>query len=95
MKELLVMRHAKSSWDTLYSTDFERPLNKRGQVAAPRMGDYLVAQDLLPDLIVSSPAERAKQTAKLFMEAADYATKFEQMKHPYYQGHLARKGIEY
>ena len=72
MKELLIMRHAKSSWDPKYRTDFERPLNKRGRKAAPRMGEFLADRDLLPDLIVSSPAERAKQTAELLMEASDY-----------------------
>ncbi len=72
MKELLIMRHAKSSWDPQYRADFERPLNKRGRKAAPRMGEFLADRDLLPDLIVSSPAERAKQTAELFMEASDY-----------------------
>jgi len=72
MKELLIMRHAKSSWDLPYNTDFERPLNKRGRKAAPRMGEFLVDRDLLPDLIVSSPAERAKQTAELLVEASGY-----------------------
>ena len=72
MKELLIMRHAKSSWDSQYRSDFERPLNKRGRKAAPRMGEFLTDRGLLPDLIVSSPAERAKQTAELFMEASDY-----------------------
>ena len=72
MKELLIMRHAKSSWDMPYNTDYERPLNKRGRKAAPRMGEFLADRDLLPDLIVSSPAERAKQTSELFIEAADY-----------------------
>ncbi len=72
MKELLIMRHAKSSWDLPYSTDFDRPLSKRGQKAAPRMGEFLAERDLLPDLIVSSPAARAKETAELFIEAADY-----------------------
>ena len=72
MKELLIMRHAKSAWDVSYNTDFERPLNKRGEKAAPRMGDFVADRDLLPDLIVSSPAARAKQTSALFMEAAAY-----------------------
>lgn len=72
MRELLIMRHAKSSWDLPYDTDFERPLNKRGRKAAPRMGEFLAERDLLPDLIVSSPAERAKQTTDLFTEASGY-----------------------
>ena len=72
MKELLIMRHAKSAWDVSYSTDFERPLNKRGRKAALRMGEFVADRGLLPDLIVSSPAERAKQTSGLFAEAAGY-----------------------
>lgn len=72
MKELLVMRHAKSSWDSLAQTDFERPLNLRGERDAPRMGGFLAERSLLPDLILSSPAERAKQTAELVCDAADY-----------------------
>lgn len=72
MKEVLIMRHAKSAWDMPYDTDFERPLNKRGRKAAPAMGAFLAERDLLPDLIVSSPAQRARETAELFMEAADY-----------------------
>jgi len=72
MKELLVMRHAKSAWDVSYSTDFERPLNKRGRKAAPRMGKFVADRGLLPDLIVSSPAQRARQTSELFAKAADY-----------------------
>ncbi|MBF0445454.1 MAG: histidine phosphatase family protein, partial [Magnetococcales bacterium] len=57
------MRHAKSSWDSDATTDFERPLAKRGKGDAPRMGQWILEQGLLPDHIVSSPALRAKQTA--------------------------------
>ncbi|MFO1429059.1 MAG: histidine phosphatase family protein [Candidatus Competibacteraceae bacterium] len=60
---LLLLRHAKSAWDTETATDFARPLNKRGERDAPRMGRWLRQQGLLPDYVVSSPAERAKQTA--------------------------------
>ena len=72
MKELLIMRHAKSSWDAGHRTDFERPLNKRGRRAAPVMGAFLADNDMLPDLIVSSPAERAAQTTGLVVESAGY-----------------------
>ena len=90
MKELLIMRHAKSSWNPPYPTDFERPLNKRGRKAAPRMGKFLAGRDLLPDLIVSSPAERAKQTVELFMMASGYdgETHFEQGIYNAYIGDL-------
>jgi phosphohistidine phosphatase len=69
-RELLVLRHAKSAWDTDAPTDFERPLAKRGRKACPRVGAWLADHDLLPDLVVSSPAERAMQTARRVLEAA-------------------------
>ena len=66
MKTLLILRHAKSSWNNLDLPDYDRPLNKRGKRDAPRMGDFLRHQDLVPDLVISSTAKRAKKTAKLF-----------------------------
>lgn len=59
------MRHAKSSWDEDALSDYDRPLNKRGNRDAPRMGRYLSELDLVPDQIVSSPAKRAQSTIKL------------------------------
>ena len=56
------MRHAKSDWSTLADGDFTRPLAKRGLKNAPRMGQWLASQAFKPELLVSSPAERAKQT---------------------------------
>jgi phosphohistidine phosphatase len=61
-RELLILRHAKSAWDTDAATDFERPLAKRGKKAAPRVGRFLFQQGLVPDFVVSSPATRARQT---------------------------------
>jgi phosphohistidine phosphatase len=65
MKTLLIMRHAKSSWDNPAQEDHERPLNKRGRHDAPRMGSWLRQQSLAPDLIVASSARRAQETAEL------------------------------
>jgi phosphohistidine phosphatase len=65
MKTLLIMRHAKSSWDNPAQEDHERPLNKRGRRDAPRMGCWLREQSLEPELIVVSSARRAQQTAEL------------------------------
>jgi len=65
MKTLLVLRHAKSSWSNDYLADHERPLNDRGKQDAPRMGRLLQAEDLTPDWIISSSAERALSTAEL------------------------------
>jgi len=61
-RELLILRHAKSSWNSDAATDFDRPLSKRGRRDAPRVGRFLRDQRLVPDYVVSSPAERAKQT---------------------------------
>lgn len=62
------MRHAKSAWDTGAATDFDRPLAKRGRKNAPRVGRFLQAKGLIPDYVVSSPAERARQTVILACE---------------------------
>lgn len=61
-RELLILRHAKSDWGTGAPSDFERPLSKRGRQDAPRVGRFLRSRGLRPDYVVSSPAERAKQT---------------------------------
>jgi len=63
MKTLYLIRHAKSSWKDPRLTDFDRPLNKRGKRDAPFMGDVLNDKKIYPDLIISSPAKRAKKTA--------------------------------
>jgi len=72
MTILLVLRHAKSSWNSGDLDDHERPLNPRGERAAPRMGAVLRKQKLTPDLIVSSDAVRARMTAETVAEAAGY-----------------------
>ena len=72
MKTLLILRHAKSSWRELGLSDHDRPLNKRGKRDAPRIGSLLSREDLLPDLIISSTAVRARKTAQLVMEASGY-----------------------
>lgn len=64
VKTLLLMRHAKSSWDDASLRDFDRPLAERGRRDAPRMAQALVALDSAPDFIVSSPAARAKETVE-------------------------------
>ena len=61
-RELLVFRHGKSDWTSDASSDFERPLAKRGKKAVKQMGAWLEEQGHLPDCILSSPALRAKQT---------------------------------
>ena len=73
MKSLLLLRHAKSSWDDASLSDFERPLNERGRRTAPFMGELMKQRGVSPDIIVSSPAERAKETATLVKESAGIA----------------------
>lgn len=70
MKLLTLLRHAKSDWSEEGLADFDRPLKDRGRRDAPQMGEYFARLELVPDLIVSSPAKRARQTAELFAVAA-------------------------
>lgn len=72
MKTLLLLRHAKSSWKDSSLADHERPLNRRGRTAAPRMGLLLSELQLVPDQAVCSTAVRATSTCKLVCEACRY-----------------------
>lgn len=72
MKTLLLMRHAKSSWKHSDVKDFDRPLNKRGENDAPLMGTLLLDQELIPQLILSSPALRARMTAEAVVKQMNY-----------------------
>lgn len=65
--ELLLLRHAKSSWDSDVPADFDRPLAPRGIRNAERLGEYLTEQGLLPGLTLSSAAIRARQTTQLVL----------------------------
>jgi len=71
MKTLFLLRHAKSSWDNHGLTDFERPLNERGLKAAPTIGRYMKRENIKPEIIISSPAVRARETAELVIEASE------------------------
>jgi phosphohistidine phosphatase len=72
MKKIILARHAKSDWQNDLS-DFARPLNKRGQRDAPKMGIYLAKNYPKPSLIISSPANRALTTAKIIAKAFNYS----------------------
>jgi phosphohistidine phosphatase len=74
MKTVILLRHAKSDWGDASLKDFDRPLAARGERDAPRMGKALRKRGLIPDLIISSPAARAKAT----IEAAARAAKLDQ-----------------
>jgi phosphohistidine phosphatase len=77
MKNLLVLRHAKSSWENSELSDFERPLNQRGLEAIPLIGQEIYRMNLDVDLILSSPAKRAKQTAVLVKESGGITCKIQ------------------
>ncbi len=72
MKTLLILRHAKSSWSHASLPDHDRPLNERGKRDAPRMGELILDQGLVPSLILSSTANRAVTTAKIVAETCGY-----------------------
>ena len=82
MKTLLVLRHAKSSWDDPALGDHERPLNKRGRRDAPRMGELVREYGLIPDVVISSDAVRARRTA----EAASFTGEIRLDSHLYLAG---------
>ncbi len=71
MKTLYIVRHAKSSWDFEALLDFDRPLKDRGVNDAADMASRLNRAGHVPELIISSPATRALQTAKIFCEGLD------------------------
>lgn len=72
MKTVILVRHAKSSWKDPDRKDIDRPLNKRGKRDAPFMGVRLKERRVRPDLILCSPAKRARQTARIVAEAIGY-----------------------
>ena len=75
MKRLFIIRHAKSSWKDVTLDDFDRPLNKRGKKDAPFMAKLLKDKSIYPDLILSSPATRAKVTAITIAKELDMEEK--------------------
>ena len=75
MKQLLICRHAKSSWKDMSLADIDRPLNKRGKMNAPEMGKRLKRRKMKPDRIVSSPARRAFATAVRISREVDIPRK--------------------
>jgi phosphohistidine phosphatase len=86
MKTLLILRHAKSSWKKPGLADHDRPLNKRGKGDAPRMGQWVEQQDLVPDLIITSTANRARVTAEVVAENSGYEGEI-QLERSFYMGY--------
>ena len=79
MKTLLILRHAKSSWNYPELSDYDRPLNRRGKRDAPRMGKFLREQELTPDRILTSSAKRARRTASKVAKASGYTSKVKRL----------------
>lgn len=71
VKQLLILRHAKSDWGTASIADFDRPLNKRGEKSATLMGKWMKQHGLGADYIISSPALRARQTIERLCRVMD------------------------
>lgn len=69
MKRVLLLRHAKSSWDDPSLDDIERPLNKRGRRAASAMAQHFRDKGLRPEIVLCSPAVRTRQTLDLLLPA--------------------------
>ncbi len=74
-RTVLIMRHGKSRWDDLFVADHDRRLTGRGKNDARRMGEELCARDLVPDIIVSSTARRARGTARRVARASGFEGK--------------------
>ena len=79
MKTLLIMRHAKSSWNHPELSDYDRPLNARGKRDAPRMGKHLRQEGLIPDRILTSSAKRARKTASKVAKSSGYKGKVKKL----------------
>jgi phosphohistidine phosphatase len=71
-KTLYLIRHAKSSWDDPGLSDFQRTLNARGLKDSPLMAKLIKGKNIIPDLIISSPAVRALSTAEIFANEFNY-----------------------
>ena len=87
MKSIIIFRHGKSDWDADYDTDYNRPLKTRGIKAAKKMGQLLNKKKETPDLIISSTALRAKNTATIAKKTGKWIAniKYEKM---IYEGSL-------
>lgn len=75
MRQLMLLRHAKSSWDHMDLDDVDRPLAPRGRLTAPLLGRYITHENLQPDLVLCSSATRARQTWELVSAEWDQADK--------------------
>lgn len=84
LRQLTLLRHAKSSHGEPSMSDKERPLNRRGERDVPNMARRLMAKGTRPSLIITSPAVRARQTARLLARSIGYPVEFIQTEHELY-----------
>lgn len=89
MKKLLIIRHAKSDWENPKQADFDRPLNKRGNLNAPAMAQRLISKSIIPQHIVSSDAVRALATATYFAKIFQINSAEIQKEHAIYEATTA------
>lgn len=85
MKSILLVRHAKSSWDNISLDDIDRPLNDRGKRDAPMMAERLLDRKLEIDAFISSPAKRARKTAEIFSKVFGKGKKHIEIKGELYE----------
>jgi phosphohistidine phosphatase len=80
MKHLYLLRHAKSSWDHPGLADDDRPLAPRGRQAAGLMAEHLRAEQIVPALVLCSPALRTRETLEALTAALgdDVPVRFEE-----------------
>ena len=88
-RELLILRHAKSAWDTDAPADFDRPLALRGLRASKRMGRYIADTGLVPDAVVCSTATRAVQTILGVAQAARFTLQSVRFESAIYEADLS------
>ena len=91
MKTLILLRHAKSSWDDPAQRDIDRPLNERGRNDAPMMADRMAARGTSPQRVLCSPAMRTVSTAEIFVSRLDMPRELIQLERQIYlsgPGHL-------
>lgn len=87
-RELMLLRHGKSSWSDPQLDDYDRPLKKRGITASKKMGRYMVHHKLRPQMILSSTAKRAAETAVLACEEMGITQRHIQWHKGLYHAHV-------
>jgi len=87
-RQLILMRHAKSSWKEPAAGDFDRPLTPRGRKSARKMGQYLLQSQAKPDLMLVSPARRTEETARFVIKALSFPKEQVRLREELYEADL-------